>query len=139
MDERLQPEGFASALDDYMTSDMVDAPSQQQQAKWKSFGEKLKVINDAGDFPGNNKKKADLPKQPDAPVETKGSFEFNYPAGAYKIKQGSAYDPQGRVDEDSPDFTDDPIELAQKQDERDILAALAVSYTHLTLPTNREV
>jgi hypothetical protein len=34
LDERLQPEGFASALDDYMTSDMVDAPSQQQQAKW---------------------------------------------------------------------------------------------------------
>jgi hypothetical protein len=124
LDERLQPEGFADALDDYMNSAMVDAPSQQQQAKWKSFGEKLKVINDAGDFPGNNKKKADLPKQPDAPVETKGGFEFNYPAGAYKIKQGSAYDPQGRVDEDSPDFTDDPIELAQKQDERDILAAL---------------
>jgi flagellar biosynthesis GTPase FlhF len=124
LDEKLQPEGFADALDDYMNSAMVDAPSQQQQAKWKSFGEKLKVINDAGDFPGNNKKKADLPKQPDAPVEVKGGFEFNYPLGAYKIKQDSEYDVQGRVDEESTDFTDDPIELAQKQDERDILAAL---------------
>ena len=124
LDEKLQPEGFASALDDYMNSAMVDAPSKQQEEKWKSFGQKLKIINDAGDFPGNNKKKADLPKQPDAPVETKGGFEFNYPAGAYKIRPESEYDIQGRVDEDSPDFTDDPIELAQKQDERDILAAL---------------
>jgi antirestriction protein ArdC len=124
LDEKLQPEGFADALDDYMTSAMVDAPSKQQEQKWKSFGEKLKVINDAGDFPGDNKKKADLPKQPDAPVETKGAFEFNYPAGAYKIRPESEYDIQGRVDEESTDFTDDPIELAQKQDERDILAAL---------------
>ena len=31
LDERLQPEGFASALDDYMNSAMVDAPSKQQE------------------------------------------------------------------------------------------------------------
>lgn len=125
LDERLQPEGFADALDDYMNSAMVDLPSQKQEAKWKSFGEKLKIINDAGDFPSNdNKKKADLPKQPDAPVKVKDGFEFNYPAGAYKIRPESEYDIQGRVDEESTDFTDDPIELAQKQDERDILAAL---------------
>lgn len=128
LDEKLQPEGFADALDDYMTSDMVDAPTERQKAKWKSFGEKLKLINDAGDFPGTNAPVAELPKQPqqpDAPVETtKGGFEYNYPDGAYKINQASEYDIQGRVDEESPDFTDDPVELAQKQDERDILAAL---------------
>jgi hypothetical protein len=128
LNERLQTEGFADALDDYMTSDMVDAPSERQKAKWKSFGEKLRLINDAGDFPGSNAPVAELPKQPqqpDAPVETtKGGFEYNYPDGAYKINQASEYDAQGRVDEESPDFTDDPIELAQKQDERDILAAL---------------
>lgn len=125
LDEKLQPEGFADALDDYMTSNMVDAPSERQKVKWKSFGEKLKLINDAGDFPGTNAPIAELPKQPDAPVETtKGGFEYNYPDGAYKINQASEYDIQGRVDEESPDFTDDPVELAQKQDERDILAAL---------------
>ena len=68
--------------------------------------------------------KARLPEQQNAPVKTKGGFEYNYPDKAYKIKQGSEYDIQGRVDEESPDFTDDPVELAQKQDERDLLAAL---------------
>ena len=68
--------------------------------------------------------KAELPKQQAAPVETKGGFQYNYPDNAYKIRQDSEYDVQGRVDEESPDFTDDPVELAQKQDERDLLAAL---------------
>jgi predicted DNA-binding transcriptional regulator YafY len=68
--------------------------------------------------------KARLPKQQAAPVETKSGFEYNYPDNAYKIRQDSEYDVQGRVDEESPDFTDDPVELAQKQDERDLLAAL---------------
>jgi hypothetical protein len=68
--------------------------------------------------------KAGLPKQQVAPVENKGGFEYNYPDNAYKIKQDSEYDVQGRVDEESPDFTDDPVELAQRQDERDLLAAL---------------
>ena len=68
--------------------------------------------------------KARLPKQQNAPVETKGGFQYNYPDNAYKIRQDSEYDVQGRVDEESPDFTDDPVELAQKQDERDLLAAL---------------
>ena len=68
--------------------------------------------------------KARLPKQQNAPVETKGGFQYNYPDNAYKIRQDSEYDIQGRVDEESPDFTDDPVELAQNQDERDLLAAL---------------
>jgi len=68
--------------------------------------------------------KARLPKQQAAPVETEGGFEYNYPDKAYKIRQDSEYDVQGRVDEESPDFTDDPVELAQNQDERDLLAAL---------------
>ncbi len=127
LDEKLQPEAFADALDDYTYSDMVDLPSERQKAKWKIFGDNMKIVNDAGDFPGTDAPAAELPnkpQQPDAPVETKDDFEYNYPDGAYKIKQSSGYDPQGRIDEESPDFTDDPVELAQKQDERDILAAL---------------
>jgi antirestriction protein ArdC len=68
--------------------------------------------------------KSELPKQKISSAKTKGDFEYNYPNNAYKIRPGSEYDIQGRVDEESPDFTDDPVELAQNQDERDLLAAL---------------
>lgn len=51
-------------------------------------------------------------------------FEFNYPDGAFKIFQGRDYDPEGRQDEDSPDFTDDPVELAQKFEASELIDAL---------------
>jgi len=56
----------------------------------------------------------------------KKEFEFNYPAGAFKLKVGQEYEPQGAgEDEDVPnDFTDDPVELAQKFDPRDLKQAL---------------
>lgn len=62
----------------------------------------------------------DANKQKNAP----GKFEFNYPDGAVKIKIDESYDPEGRVDEESPDFTDDPAELAQIFDPRDLVQAL---------------
>ena len=52
------------------------------------------------------------------------AFEFAFPEGAKKINPDSSYDPEGRVDEESTDFTDDPVELAQKYDPRDLVAAL---------------
>ena len=68
--------------------------------------------------------KAVLPKK-EEPATGKKSFEFEYPAGAFKLKVGQEYDPQGRQDEDAPrDFTDDPVELAQKFDPRDLVQAL---------------
>ena len=78
-------------------------------------------------------KKATLPSEPkknnNAPVNTEkkvapGEFEFNYPDGAIKMKIDESYDPEGRVDEVSPDFTDDPAELAQMFDPRDLVQAL---------------
>jgi hypothetical protein len=51
-------------------------------------------------------------------------FEFKYPQGAVKIKIDESYDPEGRVEEESPDFTDDPVELGQKFDPRDLVQAL---------------
>ena len=51
-------------------------------------------------------------------------FEFNYPQGAFKIFRGREYDPEGRQDEESPDFTDDPVELAQKFEPSELLEAL---------------
>ena len=64
------------------------------------------------------KPKAQLPK------EKESKFAFNYPEGAYKIAQGADYDVQGRQEEDSPNFTDDPAEIAQMFDERDLVQAL---------------
>jgi DNA polymerase III epsilon subunit-like protein len=64
------------------------------------------------------KPKAQLPK------EKESKFAFNYPEGAYKIAQGADYDVQGRQEEDSPNFTDDPAEIAQMFDERDLIQAL---------------
>jgi DNA polymerase III epsilon subunit-like protein len=52
------------------------------------------------------------------------AFEFAFPEGAKKVSPDSSYDPEGRVDEESTDFTDDPVELAQKYDPRDLVAAL---------------
>jgi hypothetical protein len=56
--------------------------------------------------------------------KTPKPFEFKYPQGAVKIKIDESYDPEGRVDEESPDFTDDPVELGQKFDPRDLIQAL---------------
>ena len=81
-------------------------------------------------LPSDNKNNI-VPKK--APVEIGGNgegpktpkpFEFNYPEGAVKIKIDESYDPEGRVDEVSPDFTDDPAELAQIFDPRDLVQAL---------------
>ena len=62
---------------------------------------------------------AKLPEQKQ--VSEKKPFEFEYPEGAFKLKVGQKYEPQGvGEDEDVPrDFTDDPAELAQKFDPRD--------------------
>jgi len=72
-----------------------------------------------------------VPKK--APVEIGGNgegpkppkpFEFKYPEGAVKIKIDESYEPEGRNEEESPDFTDDPVELGQKFDPRDLIQAL---------------
>jgi len=71
-------------------------------------------------------------KQPEAKPEQKQEqekkpapgFEFNYPQGAVKLYQGREYDPEGRQDEESPDFTDDPVELAQRFEPSELIEAL---------------
>lgn len=66
---------------------------------------------------------ARLPEEPKK--SEKKPFDFQYPEGAFKLKRGQDYEPQGRVESDAPrDFTDDPAEIAQNFDPRDIRAAL---------------
>lgn len=52
------------------------------------------------------------------------SFEFNYPEGAIKIKIDESYDPEGRIDEEAADYTDDPVEIAQMFEVDEILQGL---------------
>ena len=63
------------------------------------------------------------PSGPSGP-RTPKPFKFKYPDGAIKIRIDESYDPEGRIDEESPDFTDDPVELGQRFDPRDLVQAL---------------
>lgn len=87
-----------------------------QEKTWSDILDKI----DAVDL-----QKAKLPDKKDK----KQGFEFKYPDGAYKIAPNVSYDPQGRVDEESSNYTDDPVELAQNQDERDLITALEQAVT----------
>lgn len=56
--------------------------------------------------------------------------DFDYPEGAYKLKQGVEYTPEGPIDgQVSPDYTDDPAELAQKFETDELVEALTQSVT----------
>jgi hypothetical protein len=81
-------------------------------------------------LPSDNKNNI-VPKK--APVDIGGNgegpkppkpFEFKYPEGAVKIKIDETYEPEGRNEEESSDYTDDPIEIGQKFDPRDLVQAL---------------
>jgi hypothetical protein len=75
------------------------------QGNFKSWDNVLEAIDEREEK--DKDKKANLPKSKE-PKEAK-KFEFVFPEGAKKISQDSSYDPEGRVDEESTDFTDDPV------------------------------
>lgn len=50
--------------------------------------------------------------------------EFKYPEGYYKIAKGQEYTPEGSEDAISPDYTDDPAEIAQRFETGEIQEAL---------------
>lgn len=122
------PTNFWDAFDDWSTSDAVDLPSKAQKDRWNSFGKLMSNTRRAGDFPDKPEAKATLPQQQQAPQTSNkkdgNKFQYKYPNQVYKIAPGVDYDPQGREDQESPDFTDDPTELAQMFDERDLVAGL---------------
>ena len=67
-----------------------------------------------------------LPKTPSPNVPSApGLFNgFNVPDGAFKLNTAS-YEPEGKVDEASKDFTDDPKKLATKFTPQDLVQALS--------------
>ena len=114
-----------------------DANNGKREVIKGNFSDWEDVLDGIADYEEKgDKKKATLPEseqKPKAQVPNGGDgegpkgpkkFEFEYPQGAYKIQQGKEYDPEGRIDEESTDFTDDPVELAQMQDVRDLINGL---------------
>jgi hypothetical protein len=70
---------------------------------------------------GGTPPKTPSPSTPSAP----GLFsEFEAPNGAFKLRTAD-YDPEGRVDERSTDFTDDPERLATKFTVQDLISAFS--------------
>jgi hypothetical protein len=70
---------------------------------------------------GGVEPKTPSPSTPTAP----GLFsDFDVPAGAFKLNTAE-YDVQGRVDERSTDFTDDPEKLATKFTVQDLISAFS--------------
>jgi hypothetical protein len=65
--------------------------------------------------------KTPSPNVPSAPGLFNG---FNVPDGAFKLNAVD-YTPEGRIDEDSSDFTDDPQKLATKFTPQDLVQALS--------------
>ena len=71
--------------------------------------------------PGGTPPKTPSPSTPSSP----GLFsEFDVPNGAFELR-GVDYEPEGRVDERSTDFTDDPEKLATKFSVEDLIAAFS--------------
>ena len=102
-----------------VTRDASNGKQEVIQGDFKSWDSVLEALDKYDDKEKN--KKANLPK-PEAKKEPK-KFEFDVPEGGYRVREGE-YDPEGRIDEESTDFTDDPAELAQSQDVRDLVSAL---------------
>ena len=71
--------------------------------------------------PGGTPPKTPSPSTPSAPSLYK---EFDVPNGAFELR-GVDYEPEGRVDERSSDFTDDPERLATKFSVQDLIAAFS--------------
>ena len=121
---------WASSLDDYQTSSYVDLPSPKQKEKWNSFGKNFSAIrNMANPYSGEKKPVTPEPtptvEHPDP--ENKPFTDWTVPEGAYKLNTLAGYEPEGRVDEDSKDFTDDPKVLANKFSKDELINALSES------------
>lgn len=65
--------------------------------------------------------------EPTPPAATKPADDIQWilPEGAYSLWNAGDYEPEGRIDEESPDFTDDPKVLANKFSAEQLKDALA--------------
>ena len=97
--------------------DALDSIAEKKEGKKAVLPSGDKMIQQVNIDPPKDGGNGSGPKTPKP-------FKFKYPDGAIKIKIDESYDPEGRIDEESPDFTDDPVELGQRFDPRDLVQAL---------------
>ena len=80
------------------------------------------------DWEKKSEPKAEIPEAETTPEEKAPapvSMEWIAPEGSYKLQKLEDYEPEGRTDQDSKDYTDDPKVLANKFPEQILQDALA--------------
>ena len=77
--------------------------------------------------PATEPEPVSAPEPAQAPAAEKKSDDIDWilPDGAFKLYKADEYEPEGRIDEESPDFTDDPKVLANKFSSEQLKDALA--------------
>ena len=111
---------------------MPDFPSKEEKAQearlYAISAATYKLMPENKETPAE--KQAPIATLLEKPVEeptanTEKSFtDWTVPNNAYKLQTKYEYEPQGRVDEDSSDFTDDPKVLANKFTQDELAGAL---------------
>ncbi len=69
--------------------------------------------------------KVEKPAAPEPKAAQPSDIEWNLPDGAYNLYKADEYEPEGRQDQESPDYTDDPKVLANKFSPDQLKDALA--------------
>jgi hypothetical protein len=85
---------------------------------------KSKTVKKVATVPSNNKSNAEKVVNTSAPTSPALFPDFTAPNGAFKLNTAN-YDVQGRVDEASKDFTDNPKKLATKFTPQELVQALS--------------
>jgi hypothetical protein len=85
---------------------------------------KSKAVKKVATVPSNNKSNAEKVVNTSAPTAPALFPDFTAPNGAFKLNTAN-YDVQGRVDEASRDFTDNPKKLATKFTPQELVQALS--------------
>jgi hypothetical protein len=111
-----RPLGKPKDVEEQVSSDLAEVKALAEEGASSSQPSVPESIVELPDAPEA--------KEPPSPASSQ-SFDFvNVPEGAYKMNL-DFFEPEGRVDEDSADYTDDPRVLAQKFSEEQLTEALA--------------
>ena len=96
-------------------ADSLGIPREEVRAREAKYARTLENPGDGPDEPptppsGGLPPKSPAPSNPAAPALFR---EFDVPAGAFQLRTVE-YEPEGRIDEKSTDFTDDPAKIATR-------------------------
>ena len=132
---------WATAMDDLETSWAVDLPSKSQKDSWAKLQKTINTINSmkptyVEKTPETKAVLDETPESVEVPDAVKAEIpsagvdvsNLIVPEGAYKL-QLPAFEPEGRIDQDSKDYTDDPNVLANKFTTNELTDALAQALT----------